>query len=119
MIAEGSRNFNAEYNPYNPNYIKVKLPGEFLAVPPVTDYLLTLRLNNPSEYIKTKDSYNKKVKSGKIWYETTPYNNTWGKISFLPIIETNQTFTTIKSLYLVTTPDVLRRLEGFGIATNK
>ena len=52
-------------------------------------------------------------------YEISPYGNTWGQISFLPTIETNQTFTTIKSLYLVTTPDVLRRLEGFGIATNK
>jgi hypothetical protein len=90
-------------------------PIEFLKIPPAIDWRLLLALDFENEYILPEKVYER----GKYVYKTEPYEAYWGKISFLPAIKTNKTFTTIEDINLEVTPDVLSKLTGIKIAIDK
>ena len=88
-----------------PNARKIKTPREFLSIPPATDWRLVLVLDRENEYL------NRRIYG--------PANRYWGKITFLPKIETNQTFATIEEINLEITSDVLSKLKGIKIGVGK
>ncbi len=98
-----------------PNARKIKTPREFFTIPPATNWRLVLALSRNNEYKPARKVY----RSGRYVMETEPYNAYWGKITFLPIIETNQTFATIEEINLSITADVLSKLTGIKIAIDK
>ena len=71
----------------------------------------------PARKIKKYDSNNEFY--GEYVMKTEPYHAYWGKITFLPIIEANQTFATIEELNLLITADVLSKLTGIKISVKE
>jgi hypothetical protein len=95
-----------------PSSWKINTPREFFTIPPATNWRLVLALSRNNEYIPARKVY----RSGRYVMETEPYNAYWGKITFLPYIESNQTFATIENINLEITADVLSKLTSIIIA---
>tara|TARA_Y100000310_G_C20441712_1_gene696442 strand:- start:14 stop:871 length:858 start_codon:yes stop_codon:yes gene_type:complete len=117
---------------------KINTPRGFHPVPPAMDWRLALSLDRENEYTgknifieffneklkkegrtatkqekKDMEKMAMKVQDQRKGYKIFRY---WGKITFLPYIESNQTFATIENINLSITADVLSKLTGIKIA---